>query len=89
MTHSDYDGDTSTWRKLCPEGRDIFYEGNEPEKFAAEMLAEFGFDPSDNPGWGRHFPADETCPAFYSYPFHCPAEHLDAVYGSDRWELGS
>jgi hypothetical protein len=39
------------WRELFPEGRTIFYEGDEPEKFAQEILAEFGFDPSADDRW--------------------------------------
>jgi hypothetical protein len=26
---------------------------------------------------------------FVSYRFHCPAEHLDAIYGGDRFPMGS
>jgi hypothetical protein len=64
------------WREIFPEGRTIFYEGDEPEKFAQEILAEFGFDPSADDRWAPH-------------QFHCPPEHLDAIYGSDRWPMGS
>lgn len=31
----------STWRELFPEGRVIYYEGDEPEEFAREIEREF------------------------------------------------
>jgi len=68
---------TTTWRELCPEGRDIFYEGDDPAGFAQQIKAEFGFDPAGDPMWG------------VQYQFHCPAEHLDAIYGSARFPMGS
>jgi len=34
-------GDEPTWRELFPEGRTIFYEGDDPETFAQEILADF------------------------------------------------
>lgn len=77
------------WSELRPNGRDIRYEGDEPAKFAQEILTEFGVDPTSDPDWGIYFPADEHGPAFTGYGFHCPAEHLDAIYGSRRWPLGS
>jgi hypothetical protein len=70
-------GTTTTWRELFPEGRHIFYEGDDPEGFCAEVRAEFGFDPSVpacRPDGGG---------------FWCPPEHLDAIYGSGRWPMGS
>lgn len=72
-----------------PEGRHIYYEGDDPQQFVEEIKAEFGFDPSADEDWAFLVPADDRAPAFYSYGFHCPAEHLDEVYGSDRWPMGS
>lgn len=66
-----------TWASLYPEGRDIFYEGDHPAGFASQIEAEFGFSPALDPRWG------------VSYCFYCPAEHLDAIYGSDRFPVGS
>ena len=34
-----------TWKDLFPNGRHIFYEGDEPEVFAQQIRDEFGFDP--------------------------------------------
>lgn len=79
----------TTWRELYPDGRDIYYEGDTPECFALEIKSEFGFDPSADEGWGIVYPADEYGDGFTSYRFHCPAEHLDAIYGSKWWPLGS
>jgi hypothetical protein len=72
------------WSEMFPEGRDIFYEGDHPAAFAEQMRHEFGFDPSTDPGWSQWVPD-----VGYLCRFHCPPEHLDEVYGSGRWELGS
>jgi hypothetical protein len=86
------------WRELFPNGRHIYYEGDDPDGFAAEIRTEFGFDPttipnsvlySANPLWGLYYPADDRRDAFISYSFHCPPGILDAIYGSDRWPMGS
>ena len=68
---------TTPWRELFPDGRNIFYEGGDPAGFAREIKVEFGFDPADDPRWH-----DDR-------QFHCPAEHLDAICGSDRFPMGS
>lgn len=77
--------------ELFPEGRVIYYEGDDPDWFRAEIRAEFGFDPGDDAGWGewvgsepRHRPG-----SYQSYSFHCPPEHLAAIYESGRWVMGS
>jgi hypothetical protein len=85
----------ATWSELFPKGRNVYYEGANPERFAAEVLAEFGFDPSSDENWG----GDAIMPGPYGerfadpfgriYLFHCPAQHLDAIYASGRWEMGS
>ncbi len=68
-----------SWSELFPEGRHIFYEGNNPKAFAKEMKEKFGFDPSqNNDSWNRK----------HGYLFLCPAD-LDAVYGNGRYPLGS
>ena len=41
-----------TWSELFPEGRDIYYEGVNPQQFVREIAAEFRFDPSADPNWG-------------------------------------
>ena len=66
-----------TWQTLFPEGRLIFYEGDDPTGFCEEILKNFGFDPSKSDDWD-----DMQC-------FHCPPEYLDAIYGNDRYSLGS
>jgi hypothetical protein len=54
---------TKTWAELFPDGRRIFYEGNEPiEDVLARMRDDLGFEPTVS-----------IC---------CPAEHLDAIYGT-------
>lgn len=68
-----------TWRELFPQGRSIFYEGDDAEEFRQQIKAEFGFDPGDSDGWNR---AD-------GWRFHCPPQHLDAIYGVSRFPVGS
>lgn len=63
-----------TWAELFPEGRWIYYEGNNPKKFVTEMKKLFGLklDPYEVKGG-----------------FHCPAKYIDEIYGNERWKLGS
>lgn len=68
-----------TWREMFPEGREVFYEGKNPGAFALEIKREFGFDP-------RHA---KTFNQRNGYKFLCPARHLDAIYGSGKYPLGS
>jgi hypothetical protein len=67
----------TSWRELFPAGRTIFYEGDEPCKFANYIRSEFCFDPSADPDWWN------------GHQFHCPPQHLDGIYGSSRWAMGS
>jgi hypothetical protein len=34
----------SAWDFLCPDGAVRYYEGDDPDGFAAEMLERYGFD---------------------------------------------
>jgi len=77
----------TNWGKLFPEGRNLYYEGEHPDKFAEAIRDEFGFDPSADPLWGKHVESDDG-PGFILYGFHCPAEMIDVVYstyGSHRF----
>jgi len=76
-----------TWSGLFPEGRDIFYEGEDPTGFVSQIRTEFGFSPALDSGWGVKIHTDDFC--FTSYSFRCPTEHLDAIYGNDRFPMGS
>jgi len=79
-----------TWREMFPAGRHIYYEGGDPDGFRAQIREEFGFDPGDHRLWGDWTGDTPDDPeGFKSYGFDCPAEHLDAIYGSSRWRLGS
>ena len=74
------------WARLFPEGRDLYYEGEQPEEFVEAVREEFGFDPSADPLWGKQIDGRDGAAA--SYGFHCPAENLDAMYaahGSHRF----
>lgn len=86
-----------TWAELFPEGRVIYLEGTDSraERFVQQIKDEFGFDPSKDQRWGQYVSYteedryDDGPPGFTSYAFHCPAEHLDAIYASGRWPMGS
>jgi hypothetical protein len=77
----------TTWSSLFPQGRHIFYEGDDPTGFVNQIESEFGFSPALDPRWGQWINGDAF--SFTSYSFHCPTEHLDAIYGSDRFPMGS
>jgi hypothetical protein len=96
-------GEQRTWAGLFPKGRTVFYEGDDPEGFRQQILAEFGFDPAKCPGvyannsnWDYkelgEMPVGQKTPTWdedHGWQFHCPAEHLDAIYGNDRFPMGS
>ncbi len=77
-----------TWAGRFPCGRTIFYAGDNAEGFRAQINEEFGFDPGADADWGRTIDEYEG-EILVSYNFHCPAEHLDAIYGSGRFPMGS
>jgi hypothetical protein len=70
------------WGKLYSEGRDLYYEGEHPDEFAAAIREEFGFDPSADPLWGKQVDGNDGEPGFTSYGFRCPPDRLDAVYST-------
>ena len=80
---------TGTLKELHPEGRVIFYEEDDPEGFRKEILERFGFDPADSTsppdwrGWNPSYTAE------HGYSFLCPADHLDSIYGTSRYPMGS
>jgi hypothetical protein len=67
----------SRWADLFPEGRGIYYEGDDPEGFVAEIKTKYNFDPSADDGWST------------SYRFFCPAHLLDSIYGDGNYPMGS
>lgn len=87
--------DTRTWDDLHPDGAIRYYEGDDPHGFAAEVKVEFGFDVTEA---GEVHDIDETgydhgC-RWGGFPerdfsFCIPAGLVEAVYGSERWPLGS
>jgi hypothetical protein len=81
--------DTATWAELFPAGRDIFYEGDDPDGFAAHIAERFGFDPRADRGWWDVIEGDGELAPFTAYRFRCPPEHLDAIYGNSTYPLGS
>jgi hypothetical protein len=85
--------DLKTWAELFPEGRDICYEGDDPEEFVAEIVQRFGFDPSADPRWETPWLGGDSRngldPFGRTHWFVCPPEHLDAIYGTDDYRTGS
>ena len=65
--------DTRDWDDLRPDARLVYYEGDDLEGFAAEMLTEFGIDVKKT----------------MSHSFFIPAGLHRAIYYSGRWPLGS
>jgi hypothetical protein len=45
------------------------------------------FSPAVDPLWGEQLDGDDL--SFTSYSFDCPPEHLDAIYDTSRFPLGS
>jgi hypothetical protein len=78
---------SSTWDELVPHGAFRFYEGNDPEGFVAEMKETFGFDPSEDRHWDKL--VDDGLGGFPMRGFCIPAGLVEAVYGNERWPLGS
>lgn len=92
--------ETPSWRELFPDGRYIYYEGDDPEGFIEEVKTRFGFDPTANclpnpicRGWFKDDAPvvdwKEEYAESKSFGFHCPPEHLDAIYGGDKYPMGS
>jgi hypothetical protein len=85
-----------TWDDLYPDGAIRYYEGDDPDGFAAEIKAEFGFDVTEGgeeqiiDKWGGdcgsyRWAWNEEC----GFSFLIPSGYVEAVYGSERWPLGS
>ena len=83
------------WADLFPNGRIIYYEGNNPRGFVKEIKAEFGFDPSKDRLWkgGPVSLVDNKgrvrLTMHAEKAFHCPARLLDKIYGTAKYPMGS
>jgi hypothetical protein len=75
---------------MYPEGRVVYYEGDDPEGFRSEMLDEFGFDAAIPYDCGQ-VEGIRLRPTNWegNRNFHIPAGLVRAVYGSERWPLGT
>jgi HNH endonuclease len=81
--------DMIAWaEEFWPGGRHIYYEGSEPETFAATIKDEFNLDVSVDHAWGQVI-EDSEGGSFVSYGFDCPAELLGDIFYSGRWPMGS
>lgn len=57
----------------------VWYWGDDPEAFADEIVAKFGFDPrKDNPVWGHEQDYGEGL-SHTTYGFLCPEACIDQV----------
>jgi len=89
--------------RTFPYGRTLYYEGDDPERFRAEIKEEFGLDVAADydryiPGSDQPLPRipwGEWCEAsggdrFQMFTFKCPPEYVDAIYGTGlRWPVGT
>jgi hypothetical protein len=75
--------DKRQWDELCPDGAIRYYEGDDPDGFAAEMLALYNIDVRELAPTELFAGWDEE------RSFFIPAGLVGEIYGSDRWPLGS
>ena len=94
---------TSSWvDDLYPDGRLLWYEGDDPDGFAAEMMTRFGLDVTapipdfmrdefhHNFPWGTVLADEDGSEPLSFYEFYCPPELLDNIYGDDvPWPIGT
>ncbi len=92
------------WDELRPHGRVVFYEGDDPSGFAAEMLA-LDIDVTAPIPWDPWAFPDETDslhvpfsgawggylrdPFGRHFAFYIPVGRVEEIYAPDRWPLGS
>lgn len=69
------------WSEMYPNGRFVYYEGDDPHHFVREMKNKYGFDPSKNNR--RHW-----CEGG-SWCFLLPGNCIDDVYDRSKYPLGS
>jgi hypothetical protein len=72
-----------TWDELFPDGRIVFYEGDDPDRFAFEMRLR-GIDvrkPPANLVDRVHWDEGRS--------FYIPPGRMEEIYGSGRWSIGS
>jgi hypothetical protein len=74
--HKPIPDELTPWSELFPEGRVIYYEGDDQESFVSELKAKFNFDPSKDSLWS-------------GLAFRCPAHLMDEIYGSGKYPMGS
>jgi hypothetical protein len=67
------------WSELFPDGRVIFYEGDDPEGFKQDMWNKYQLDVMLLGKFTRSG----------GYAFHCPANVLDEIYRDGSYPLGS
>lgn len=80
---------TAGWAEMFPQGRNLYYEGDDPEGFATDIAAKFGLDPRTDHHWWEVIDEDGRSAPFQVYRFHCPPGLLDVVYGNPEYPLGS
>jgi hypothetical protein len=73
----------TSYDELFPHGRIVFYEGDDPDRFAAEMAA-LGIDVRYVPDDGGATPDWDRLRSFY-----IPPGRVEEIYIAGRWALGS
>ncbi len=68
------------WSEMFPEGRFIFYEGDDPQGFVKQIKDVLGFVITID--WDDYKQDG-------AFGFHCPVEYLDEIYGSGKYPMGS
>lgn len=68
------------WTDFYPDGRHVFYEGDDPHSFVREMKTKFNFDPSENnKSWNEES----------GWCFFLPGNCINEVYDRTKYPLGS
>ena len=72
------------WTDYYPNGRYVFYEGDDPHSFVREMKNKYNFDPSKE-GRKNNFRWNDECGWCFLLPGYC----INEVYDRTKYPLGS
>lgn len=73
-----------SWDEMFPEGRVVFYEGDDPENFEQEMKS-IGIDVN----YSLENKWMNPCDWREMRSFYIPSGRVEEIYGSNNWTLGS
>jgi hypothetical protein len=83
---------TANWDEICPDGALRYYEGDDPDGFAAEMLELYNLDVrAPRPaGWEGRTSWDSEFEGEPDRIFYIPPGLVEEIYGAGhRWPIGS